>query len=64
MQKFHQAFFKNDKKSMKKYLNILSNFKVIDIIHLSYFNFLHIYFLNIKDYQQCVNEFIKNSQMV
>ena len=28
MQKFHQAFFKNDKKTMKKYLAILSNFKV------------------------------------
>ena len=31
MQKFHQAFFKNDKKTMKKYLAILSNFKVFFI---------------------------------
>lgn len=28
-QRFHDAFYKNDRKEMKKYLNILSNFKVI-----------------------------------
>ena len=43
IQRFHQAFFKGDKKEMKKYLTILSNF---------------------KGYQSCINEFIKNLQLV
>ena len=43
IQKFHSSFYANEKKLMKKYINILSNF---------------------KGYQDCINEFIKNSQLV
>jgi hypothetical protein len=43
IQCFHQAFFRGDKKEMKKWLTIISNF---------------------KGYQNCINEFIKNLQLV
>jgi exocyst complex component 5 len=42
IQSFHQSFFRADKKSMKKYIRILYNF---------------------KEYQTCISEFIKNSQL-
>jgi hypothetical protein len=61
--RFHNAFYTNDKKMMKKYITILSNFRVYLFIFLFFLIFLELIF-TIKGYQNCISQFIKNCQYV
>ncbi|CAF0747382.1 unnamed protein product [Brachionus calyciflorus] len=55
IQRFHQAFFRNDKKEMKKYLNILSNFKDYQECIIEFTKNLQ---LSIKDSQDLFSELL------